>query len=362
MIPTLESIFDENLRNWLLEPENPSIRYLTLRNLLDCKDNDPRVLEAKSTISSSNEISRIFSKQSLEGYWEDPDNPYLPKYRSTYWQIMILSQLGLDRSHERIEKACEFISRFQLEDGGFTTDSPKTATERYRWKKRQLLKKGKSPPALGLFVANTIKEGELSCLTGNIATALIRLGYNDKHVKDSLDWLIEVQNKDGGWLCPYWKAHIRDKHGCFMGTIPSLDALSHLPPSMATTETEEAARKGAEFLLIHRLFKADHHGFNIINETWLRLGFPSFFYDILRGLEVVTRLGYARDIRIDDALQILLSKRGSDGRWVLESTPSGRMHIDLERKGEPSKWVTLRVLNVFRGINEARGQSERGPE
>jgi hypothetical protein len=220
--------------------------------------------------------------------------------------------------------------------------------------KRQVLKKGKRPPTIGPFATNAIREGELSCLTGNIATALIGLGYRDERVKNSLGWLMEVQNKDGGWLCPYWKAHARDIHGCFMGTIPSLDALSQLPPSMMTTETEEAARKGAEFLLMHRLFKADHHGFSIINEAWLRLGFPCFFYDILRGLEVVARLGYACDSRIDDALQVLLKKRDGDGRWVLENTPSGRMHVDLERKGEPSKWVTLRALKVLKSIHQAR--------
>ncbi len=355
MIPIWESMLSENLLDWLLERENPSVRYLTLRDLLDYKDNDPKVLETKSAISSSDKVSKILRKQNPEGYWEDPDQPYLPKYRSTYWQVMILSQLGLDKNHERVEKACEFISRFQLDNGGFTSNSAETATELYRLKKRQLLKKGKRPPTIGPFVANAIREGELSCLTGNIATALIRLGYRDERVKNSLNWLMEVQNKDGGWLCPYWKAHVRDVHGCFMGTIPSLDALSQPPPSMKTTETEEAARKGAEFLLMHRLFKADHHGYSIIDDAWLRLGFPYFFYDILRGLEVVTRLGYARDSRIDDALQVLLNKRDGDGRWLLESTPSGRMHVDLERKGEPSKWVTLRALNVLKSINQARG-------
>jgi len=58
---------------------------------------------------------------------------------------------------------------------------------------------------------------------------------------------------------------------------------------------EAAIEQGAEFLLMHRLFKADHHNFQVINESWLKLGFPQFFYDILRGLQVVTKLGYAED-------------------------------------------------------------------
>jgi len=184
-----------------------------------------------------------------------------------------------------------------------------------------------------------------------MAAALIRLGYlDDPRVKRALDWLVEVQNQDGGWLCPYWKAHIRDKHSCFMGTITPLDAFSEVPPERRTSKMKAAIKDGVEFLLMHRLFKADHHDFKVINESWLKLGFPQFFYDILRGLQVVTRLGYAKDERINDALELLLKKQDSEGKWVLESTPSGRMQTDLEKKGEPSKWVTLDALKVIEAV------------
>ena len=83
---------------------------------------------------------------------------------------------------------------------------------------------------------------------------------------------------------------------------------------------------------MHRLFRADHHGFRVINDSWLKLGFPQFFYDILRGLSVVTKLGYAGDERIEDALEILFQKQNEGGRWVLESSPSGRMQTNLEQR------------------------------
>ena len=70
---------------WLLEKENPSIRYFTLRDLLDKKENDSQVVEAKATIPTSKIVAKIFSKQNSKGYWEDPNSPYLPKYKSTYW-------------------------------------------------------------------------------------------------------------------------------------------------------------------------------------------------------------------------------------------------------------------------------------
>ncbi len=121
-----------------------------------------------------------------------------------------------------------------------------------------------------------------------------------------------------------------------MGTITPLDAFSELPEEHRAPEIKAAIERGVEFLLMHRLFKADHHQFRVIKEAWLKLSFPWFFYDILRGLSVVTRLGYIRDERIDDALEILLQKQDADGKWILESTPSGRMQTNLEQKGKPS--------------------------
>ena len=67
------------------------------------------VVTAKESIRSYEKVTRILSKQRPEGYWESPEQPYHPKYKSTYWQVMILSQLGLDRSDERVRKACEYI-------------------------------------------------------------------------------------------------------------------------------------------------------------------------------------------------------------------------------------------------------------
>lgn len=178
-----------------------------------------------------------------------------------------------------------------------------------------------------------------------MVAALLRLGYgDDPRVWRAVDWLVRVQNADGGWLCPYWKAHIRDAHGCFYGTICPMEALAEIPQAMRTAAVQKAAERGAEFLLMHRLYKADHHDFAVIKPHWLTLAFPWFYgYNILRGLWVLARLGYC-DPRMDDALVVLRSKRLPEGAWVLESTPQGRMQANLEQQGRPSKWITLMAL------------------
>jgi len=351
LVQSWKSILKADPVDWLLEPENASVRYFTLRDILDYSDKDREVVEAKAAIRHDEKVLRIFRRQNPDGYWESAEQPYQPKYRSSYWQIMILGQLGLDKGDERVRKACEHIFQFQLEDGGFTTFKGEGARREYIWARKRALKRRVKPPIFECWTEEKLREYEMSCLTGNVAVALIRLGYaSDGRVRAALKWLVEIQNEDGGWLCPYWKAHIRDKHGCFMGTITPLDAFSELPAKHRTSEMDAAIKRGVEFLLMHRLYKADHHQFKVINKAWLELGFPRFFYDILRGLSVLAKLGYAKDRRIDDALEILLQKQNSDGKWILESTPSGRMQTDLEQKGKPSKWVTLNALRVLKRV------------
>jgi hypothetical protein len=344
-------ILKESPIDWLLEKANPSGRYFTLRDILDKDENDNQVVGAKKSIPESKVIKKILQKQNPEGYWEEPDNPYHPKYKSSYWQIMTLGQLGIDRCEKKVERACEYIFQFQLGDGGFSSFTPKKALKEYEF----LRKKGKKLPSPNQWASSLVFEHQYSCLTGNMGAALIRIGYaNDPRVRKALEWLVKIQNKDGGWLCPYWKAHVKDKHGCFYGTICPLEAFSELKKENLTEEMKKTIEKGAEFLLTHRLFNADHHGYKVINQSWLKLSFPWFYgYSFLRGMDVLTKLGYVKDERLNDAVEILLQKRQKDGAWILESAPIGRMQTDIEAKGKPSKWMTLIALRVLKRLSSA---------
>jgi hypothetical protein len=297
-------------------------------------------------------VKKILLKQNPEGYWEEPASPYHPKYKSSYWQIMTLGQLGIDRTDERVKKACECIFQFQLEGGGFSSYTLKEALKEYNL----LREKGKKLPSLRQWASSLVFEHQYSCLTGNMTAALIRIGYaNDPRVEKALEWLVKIQNKDGGWLCPYWKAHVKDKHGCFYGTICPLEAFSEVKRENLTKEMNETIEKGAEFLLMHHMFKADHHGYKVINQSWLKLSFPWFYgYNILRGLDVLTKLGYVSDERLNDAVEILLQKRQSNGTWILESAPIGRMQTNIEAKGKPSKWITLIALRALKRLSKER--------
>jgi hypothetical protein len=346
-----ERILKENQIGWLLEKENPSVKYFTLRDILDKNENEPQVQAAKHAISESPVVKKILQKQKPDGYWEEPMNPYHPKYKSSYWTIMTLAQMGMDKADERIRKACEYIFQFQSVDGAFSSYTHESALKEHE----QLRQKGKKLPPAEEYAASLVHEHEYSCLTGNMAAALIRVGYtNDSRVEKALQWLVEIQNEDGGWLCPYWRAHVRDKHGCIFGTICPIEAFSVANKELLTDAMQRTVEKGAEFLLMHRLFKADHHNYRVIKQQWLTLNFPLFCgYSILRGLDVLTRLGYVGDERMNDAIDVLLQKRQKDGTWILESSPAGRMQTKLESVGKSSKWVTLVALRILKRLSSA---------
>ena len=339
---------DRDVLDWLLDAENPSVRALTLRGLLGRPPADPEVVAARTAISRRKPVERIFARQAEPGHWGDPESPYLPKYKATYWTVMLLAELGLTAADERAKRAAESLFRFQSSDGGFAECGEVGARRRCAEVAARRQAKGQEPPDEEVFVADCLHQATLSCLTGNVLAAFLRMGFaDDPRLVRAGDWLLEIQNQDGGWLCPYWKAHVRDRHSCFFGTIAPLEALSEVPPAGRSPALRRATDRAAEFLLRHRLYQADHHGFRVIDPRWLALSFPfSYNYTVLRGLSVLSRLEI-RDERMEDALEVLREKRTEDGRWLLEGTPAGRMQTTLEKKGAPSKAITLACLRVL---------------
>jgi hypothetical protein len=74
----------------------------------------------------------------------------------------------------------------------------------------------------------------------------------------------------------------------------------------------------------------------------------SYWSDILETLSVLVALGLGTDPRLEEAWDWLLAKQDSQGRWKLENTLNGKMWIDIEQRGRPSKWITLRVLRALK--------------
>lgn len=54
------------------------------------------------------------------------------------------------------------------------------------------------------------------------------------------------------------------------------------------------------------------------------------------------------DERMADAISLVESKRGDDGRWLLDTRHTGKTAVKVEDgEGKPSRWITLRALRVL---------------
>jgi len=45
-------------------------------------------------VASTGPVPTVFEAQEADGYWVKPGPGYNPKYRSTVWSVIMLSQLG----------------------------------------------------------------------------------------------------------------------------------------------------------------------------------------------------------------------------------------------------------------------------
>jgi len=329
----LKSILKADPIGWLLEDNNPSVKYYTLRDILEKTKDDTELKEARREIMKNGLVSAILAKQKKEGYWEIPENFYTAKYKGTVWQLLILAELGVDITNENIKKACEFILNHSqdLESGGFAHSAS--------------AKKGGG------------RHSEvIPCLTGNMVWSLIRLGYlDDPRVKQAIKWITSYQRFDDGiqeslkgWPYDRLKAACLGKHTCHMGAVKALKALSEIPENKRSNEVKNTIVKGVQYVLKHHIYKRSHDLNLVAKPGWLKFGFPLMYQtDALEILGILTQLGY-RDERMKEAIGVLISKQDDQGRWKLENTFNGRFQVSIEQKGKSSKWITLNALRVLK--------------
>ena len=327
-----KSVLKNDPTDWLLETDNPSVRCFCLTELLEKPEADPEVVAAKREILQTGKVPKILDKQSPQGCWEAPDRFYTAKYKGTVWQLIILAELGADGSDQRIKQACEFIMEHSQdrESGGFSVwPSKRTGGGRH--------------------------SGVVPCLTGNMTWSLIQFGFlDDPRLERAINWITTYQRFDDGdvkvpkgW--PYDKlTSCFSKHSCHMGVAKALKALAAIPVHKRSDEVKDTIEAGAEYWLIHHVHKKSHYLTQVSKPSWLKFSFPLMYQtDALELLDILTALGY-RDERMQEAVDLVVSKQDADGRWFLERTFNGRFQTNIEQKGKPSKWVTLKAMKVLK--------------
>ena len=330
---TWKTVLNSDPIDWLLEKDNPSVRYFALTDLLDKHFSDDDAKAAKAEIMKVGPAPKILAKQNAKGYWMALDRFYSAKYKGAVWQLIILAELGADGDDERVRKACEFILEYSQdrESGGFSI-----------WRSVQ---KGGGR-----------HSGVIPCLTGNMVWSLIKLGYlDDPRVKRGIDWITTYQrfddgisNRPKGWPYDRTTGSCFGKHSCHMGVVKTLKALAEIPVEKRSKKVTATIDEAVNYLLKHHVFKRSHDLTRVSKPGWLRFGFPLMYQDdVLEILWILTRLG-CKDERMQEAVDLVVTKQNAEGRWKLENTYNGRFHTNIEMKGKPSKWITLNALSMLK--------------
>ena len=253
---------------------------------------------------------------------------YNPKYTATTHTLLILAELGA-RRNLKIEKAIEYLFKFQRNSGHFRLNLPKT-------------EKGKD---------SIVNDG--CCIDGNILYYLNHFGYlEDPRTEKLINFQIEYHSDDdGGWHCrafPIIPENVFPKN-CYMGGVKVLKALSQIPQNQRSSDLERIIKQEIELILENGIFKylKNPEGNRKEKAGWKRFGFPLFYQsDVLEVLDILTTLG-VKDERMQESINLVLSSRNTQGTWDLKDTFNGKMYCEIDEKNKPSKWITLRAARVL---------------
>ncbi|MHB8054214.1 MAG: prenyltransferase/squalene oxidase repeat-containing protein, partial [Candidatus Aminicenantales bacterium] len=300
--------------------------------ILDKRSSDPETAKARAGIMSQGIVPKILARQNPDGSWDDPDRFYRAKYKGTVWQLLVLAELGASGNDPRVRKAGEFILENAQDriGGGFSFQR-------------------------GVKAGGGLPSGVIPCLTGNLVWGLLRLGFGtDPRLGRAIDWIATYQRFDDAETeAPRGYPYDRYKmcwgrHSCHLGVVKAMKALTEIPESRRSAAVRRSLAEGAEYLLKHHIHKKSHNLSQTAKPGWLRFGFPLMYQsDILEILGILLKLGY-KDPRMQEAVDIVVAGQDGRGTWILANTMNGRFWVDIEKKGKPSKWITVRAVSVLK--------------
>jgi len=331
--------------DWLLDPGNPGLHYLALRDLKDLSSDDPELIAAQKSAHTAGPIATILEQMQPEGYWSEPGPGYYPKYFSTVWSLILLAQLGasiyLDK---RIAQACKYILNTSLTING-------------------------------QFTASGTPSGTADCLQGNLCEALVVLGCLDDEqyypqLELAYEWMARSVTGEGiaplnekdapiryyASKCgPNFACGSNDKKPCAWGAAKVMLAFAHLPVERRTPLINRSIQQGVDFLFSVDPATADYPSPYAAKPSgnWWKFGFPVFYVtDLLQIVEALVLLGYGHDQHLANAIELIHQKQDAQGRWPLEYSYAGKTWVDFGPKKQPNPWVTLRALRVLKEIEK----------
>jgi hypothetical protein len=305
---------------WLLSCDEPAVRYLTRRELLE--EGDGAAADAAQVLEGPK------ARALLAGHQPDGSfgvHPY-SKWTGAHWRLVSLVELAAPAGEPRLQAAASTVLDW--------------LTGRSHRRRVQVIG--------GLARRCASQEG-------NALAVACRLGMaGDPRAELLARSLVDWQWPDGGWNCD---PRASGRRSSFHESLPPAWGLHEYWLATGATWAQVAAARAAELFLSHRLFRSLSDG-EVIDRRWLALHYPPYWhYDVLQALLILSRLGKVGDPRAAEGLELLLRRRRADGRWQpggcwwrLPGTGTGSGPVEVVDWGRsgPNELLTLNALRVLK--------------
>jgi hypothetical protein len=267
-------------------------------------------------------VEKILKKQQPNGSWIYPNKKAILRSPTNYNQYQtyktvaeLVEFYGLNKKHEAIKKAAEYLFSFQTKDGEFRGMYGNQYSPNY---------------------------------SASITEFLIKAGYNGIRIKKSLNWLLTMRQDDGGWAIPLRTRNEKLDALTKQKTIEPNKAkpFSHLitgivlrPFSLTTAYRQKV--KDAGLLLADRVFTRDKYSDRRGVEYWTKFTYPYHWTDILSTIDTLTRLGINNHPKISEIQQWFTNHKQENETYNV-NVMAGAKYKDVKY------WITLQYLNVLK--------------
>ncbi|AWB94675.1 hypothetical protein DCE93_02565 [Agromyces badenianii] len=302
-----------DVTEWLLDSD-PSIRWQVMRDLLDAPPGE--VAAERARIATEGWGAKLLALQSGDGYWGGDEYGIDGARTSVTWTLHLLRRLGID------------------------PDAPQTRSAIARVRDGVVWREWGDLPYFHGEVEECVNGGVLA-----LAAYFGELGAGSDRI---IPRLLQEQLDDDGWNCEPREESDRSSFDSTLCVLEGLLAYEQAVPG-APPEIAASRRRGEEYLLERGLFRRRSTG-EIVLPRYANLIFPPYWvYDVLRSLDYFRTAHERPDPRIADAIDLVVSQGGGDGRWPAGSPWRGEVHFAVDApEGEPSRWNTVRALRVLR--------------
>lgn len=319
------AVSSASLLDWLSSPDNPPVRYLTARHLVDPVVPPRELARLRREALAWGPLQDILALQQRDGSF--PYTQKTPTAQPTFWALGLMERCGMESSDEPVARAVAHLTGRHL------------------------------APA---FTYTTGGSGVLPCYVGVVTRSLIAMGGLDlPAVQASIVWLAEHQRFDhresrAGGAKP-WPYKAPDNYGCwasvscYHGVAGAFRALAAIPAERRSPAVAKRLEEALAYLRIHRVYKRTREDRPIVDHLtrfFFAGDWRSDLIDVLAGIAEADA-SLIREPWVSEAVADVGGML-RDGRVIQSKCYAKKLtrSLGFEPLGEPSRFLTYQWLRV----------------